>query len=67
MLEWLGIMVCGGIVDVVPSAEGDRYFLPKHRRQLLLGPGVLFQEVLPMMTSAHENVVACFPKNGPNG
>ena len=29
--EWLGAMVCGGIVEVVPNAEGDRYFLPQHR------------------------------------
>ena len=60
-------MVCGGIVEVVPSTEGDRYFLPKHRHQFLMTSSARFHEMLPLIGSVHEDIVACFAEKGPNG
>ena len=67
IVEWLGAMVCGGMVEVVSSAEEDRYFLPKHRHELLLGPAAIFHAGLPILGAAHEDIVNCFPKSGPAG
>ena len=67
IVEYLGAMVCGGIVEVVPSAEGDRYFLPKHRHKILLSEAAIMHQGLPIFGAVHEDIVGCFPKSGPAG
>ena len=67
ILEWLGAMVCAGIVEVVPGPEGDRYFLPLHRREILRGHIPTLHESLPVVAAVHEDIVSCFSQQGPSG
>ncbi|MCF8109706.1 MAG: class I SAM-dependent methyltransferase [Desulfohalobiaceae bacterium] len=55
--EWMGIMLCGGIVELVPSETGpDRYLLPAEHADVLTrraasdNLGVYAQEI-PLLTS----------------
>ena len=67
MRDWLGAMVCGGIVDVIRGTEEDRYFLPHHRRGTLTGTGPILHEFVPLLSAVHEDIVQCFQKDGPKG
>ncbi|BBO84157.1 transcriptional regulator [Desulfosarcina ovata subsp. sediminis] len=65
--EWLGIMVCGGIVELVPGDDGtERFFLPKAHGDLLArragsgNLGVYTQEIPLLTVSAMERVFQGF-------
>jgi len=55
--EWLGVMVCGGVVDILPETGGeDRFFLPEEHAALITrrsgeaNLGVYTQEI-PLLTA----------------
>jgi ubiquinone/menaquinone biosynthesis C-methylase UbiE len=67
VMEWLGVMVCGGIVDLVRENDGEpRFLLPKAHGDLLArrsGSGNLgvYAQEIPLLTAcAMERVYAGF-------
>jgi len=56
--EWLGVMVCGGIVELVPGDDGeDRFLLPKTHGDVLArraGSGNLgvYAQEIPLLTAS---------------
>jgi len=68
--EWLGVMVCGKIVDLIKSDDEVKYFLPKERGDLLASRagsscmGVYAQETPLLTLCAIEPVEECFRQGG---
>uniref|UniRef100_A0A5S6Q2E3 Methyltransferase domain-containing protein n=1 Tax=Trichuris muris TaxID=70415 RepID=A0A5S6Q2E3_TRIMR len=67
--EWLGAMVCGGIVEC--DRSGTRYWLPHWRRGLLRSDtkeGVLaVANMLPLLSCSMDKILQCFEPTGPKG
>ena len=68
--EWLGIMVCGGIIDL--DATSQTFLLPHHRRPYFT-PGCkdegysLMMRCVPMLATAFDEVGRCLQTDGPIG
>ena len=64
--EWLGIMTTAEIVELSPKDDGNQYFLPKHRGDLITrragnsNLGVYTQEIPLLTTCAMEAVIEGF-------
>lgn len=65
--EWLGVMVCGGIVDLGKNEQGDDvFYLPKEHADLITkrsgasNLGVYTQEIPLLTSSVMENVLEGF-------
>lgn len=65
--EWLGIMVCGGVVELGTNEQGDTvFYLPKEHADLITkrsgasNLGVYTQEIPLLTSSVMENVVEGF-------
>jgi len=67
--EWLGNMVCAKIVSLDTSGEEDRFSLDKAKIPVLTGAGSAanWSWALPIVAAAHEELVKCFPTDGPAG
>jgi len=63
--EWLGAMVCGGIVEISGDGETERYLLPAERAEVLVGRNddglAIYCQELPLLTSSvYEQVLQAF-------
>ena len=66
--EWIGAMFCANILEVDKTGSEDRFFLPPKRIPFLTNKenaGV--SHMVPMFAGVYEDVVKCFPKDGPRG
>ncbi|KFD64740.1 hypothetical protein M514_23063 [Trichuris suis] len=67
--EWLGAMVCGGIVEC--NSSGTKYWLPHWRRGLLRSDTkealVPVTNMLTVLSPLMQRILECFQPNGPKG
>uniref|UniRef100_A0A5S6QW72 Methyltranfer_dom domain-containing protein n=1 Tax=Trichuris muris TaxID=70415 RepID=A0A5S6QW72_TRIMR len=67
--EWLGAMVCGGIVEC--DKTGTKYWLPHWRRSLLHSDTkeifLPLTNMLPYLSPLMERILECFQPTGPKG
>ncbi|CDW55436.1 Methyltransf 31 domain containing protein [Trichuris trichiura] len=67
--EWLGAMVCGGIVEC--DSSGTKYWLPYWRRGLLRSDtkeGILpMINMISVLSPLTEKILECFQSDGPKG
>lgn len=65
--EWLGVVVCGGIVDL----SKGKFSIPAHRVPILTtgspSNGTLFSSLVGMCGRVSEEVTSCFKLDGPKG
>ncbi|XP_071478004.1 S-adenosylmethionine-dependent methyltransferase Rv2258c-like [Diadema antillarum] len=68
--EWLGVMVCGGIVDI--DGETEKYHLPAHRVSAFREGDMesltaAWCKGVPMMSEAYDVMLEAIKKDGPRG
>ena len=69
--EWLGSMVCSGIIEARKVGDKELFYLPPHRRPVLSGEGINnaapLTWILPVIAQAHNDLLQCFKMDGPAG
>ncbi|XP_072174260.1 uncharacterized protein [Diadema setosum] len=68
--EWLGVMVCGGIVDI--DRDTEKYHLPAHRVSAFREGDMesltaAWCKGVPMMSEAYDVMLEAIKKDGPRG